>query len=218
VLVLLVAVLPALLSGGGPHARPRLAGFRSAGGPTYTGTDGVPRALLARALAARRAPSCQAAVGSSFYVNPLAGAQVKAERVDQGVDYAGTGTLAAIGAARITYVSTHGTGWPGAFLEYRLLDGVDAGCYVFYAEGVSPVDGLHVGQTVAAGQPIASIIPGWSTGIELGWGAGVSTVTYAAARHQWSHHSDADSIASPAGKSFSDLIANLGGPAGKVEG
>jgi hypothetical protein len=123
-----------------------------------------------------------------------------------------------LGAARITYVSTHGTGWPGAFIEYRLLDGVDAGCYVYYAEGIKPLGGLHVGQTVAAGQPIAGIIQGWSTGIELGWGAGVSTVTYAAAKHQWSAHSDAESIASPVGKSFSALIAALGGTAGKVEG
>jgi murein DD-endopeptidase MepM/ murein hydrolase activator NlpD len=173
---------------------------------------------LARALAARQTPTCRAAVGSSDYVNPLAGAQVKPERIDQGVDYAGTGTLAAIGAARITYVGTHGTGWPGAFIAYQLLNGVDRGCYVYYAEGVDPVSGLHVGQTVPAGQPIASIIPGWSTGIELGWSAGLSTVTSAATLHQWSARSDADSIASPAGKSFSALIAALGGPAGKVEG
>jgi hypothetical protein len=52
----------------------------------------------------------------------------------------------------------------------------------------------------------------------LGWGAGVNTVTYAARLHQWSAHSDANSIASAAGKSFSALIAALGGPGGKVEG
>jgi hypothetical protein len=218
VLAFLVAILPlALTSRGGHGPAAHATGFRVAGGPTYASTA-IPRSVLSRALATNPTPNCQAAVGSSDYVNPLAGAQVKPERVDQGVDYAGTGSLAAIGLARITYVSTHGTGWPGAFVEYRLLDGVDAGCFVFYAEGVTPVAGLHVGQTVAAGQPIATIIQGWTTGIELGWGAGVSTVTYAAARHQWSAHSDAESIASPAGKSFSALIAALGGPAGKVEG
>jgi hypothetical protein len=162
--------------------------------------------------------SCQAAVGTSEYVNPLIAARVKPERIDQGVDYAGSGTLAAIGAAKITYVATSGTGWPGAFIEYRLLDGSDAGCYVYYAEGVHPVPGLRVGETVGAGQPIASIIQGWSTGVEMGWGAGVSTVTYAARLHQWSAHSDADSVPSPAGQSFSALIASLGGPGGKVEG
>jgi murein DD-endopeptidase MepM/ murein hydrolase activator NlpD len=143
---------------------------------------------------------------------------VKPERIDQGVDYAGSGTLAAIGAAKVTYVSTSGAGWPGAFIEYRLLDGAYAGCYVYYAEGVDPAAGLRVGQTVSVGQPIATIISGWATGIELGWGAGINTLTYAAKTHQWNATSDANSKASPAGKSFSALISSLGGPPGKVEG
>jgi hypothetical protein len=162
--------------------------------------------------------SCRAAVGASNYFNPLAATKVTSERIDQGVDYAGTGTLGAIGAARVTYVATTGTGWPGAFIEYRLLDGADAGCYVYYAEGVKPSAGLRPGQIVGPGQPVATLIPGWSTGIELGWGAGAKTVTYAAAKHQWSARSDADSVATPAGKSFSALIHALGGPPGKLEG
>jgi hypothetical protein len=156
--------------------------------------------------------------GPGDYVNPLAGARVTPERIDQGVDYAGSGTLAAIGAAKLTHVATTGTGWPGSFIEYRLLDGSDAGCYVYYAEGVNPMAHLHVGQLVVPGQPIASIIPGWESGIEVGWGAGISTVTLAAKAHQWNSSSDAGSVASAAGKSFSALIASLGGPAGKVEG
>jgi hypothetical protein len=135
-----------------------------------------------------------------------------------GVDYAGSGTLEAIGAARLTYVATSGTGWPGAFIEYRLLGGPDAGRYVYYAEGVIPTPRLHAGQTVAAGQPIATIIPHYETGIELGWGAGASTNTHAAAAGQWSASADENDVATPAGKSFSGLIASLGGPRGKVEG
>jgi hypothetical protein len=161
---------------------------------------------------------CQATVGSSNYFNPFAAAHVTGERIDQGVDYAGSGTLGAIGAAKITYLSTSGTGWPGAFIEYRLLDGTDSGCYVYYAEGVKPAPGLKVGVIVGPGQPVATIIQGWSTGIELGWGAGVATLTYAAARHQWDAHSDANSKASQAGKTFSALVAALGGPPGKIEG
>jgi hypothetical protein len=156
--------------------------------------------------------------GSSGYANPLAGDSLIGERIDQGVDYAGTGTLTAIGAAKLTYVGTSGTGWPGAFIEYRLLAGPDAGCFVYYAEGINPAPGLRAGQTVRAGQLIANIIPGWSTGIELGWGGGTNTKTYAAKTGKWSASDDADSIASEAGKSFSALIASLGGPPGKVEG
>jgi hypothetical protein len=144
----------------------------------------------------------------SGYVNPLAHARVTPERIDQGVDYAGTGTLTAIGRARITYAATTGTGWPGAFIEYRLLNGPDAGRYVYYAEGERPVSGISVGKVVAAGQPVAYLIPGWSTGIEIGWGAGIGTETYAAEHGQHTYPT-------PAGESFSALIASLGGPPGR---
>lgn len=222
-LIVLVAVVAAGSSG---SRAPRLAAHvqtspPAQGGPTYANAGGIPavsRALLVLPGRASTPRSCEPIVGSSNYFNPLAAAHVTPERIDQGVDYAGSGTLGAIGAARITYVGMAGTGWPGDFIEYRLLDGTDAGCYVYYAEGVKPATGLRTGQIVGPGQPVATIIPSWSTGIEIGWGAGYKTVTYAAARHQWSAHSDEDSIASGAGKSFSALIAALGGPPGKLEG
>jgi hypothetical protein len=146
------------------------------------------------------------------------GASVTPERIDQGVDYSGSGTLSAIGAATVVYVGLTGTGWPGAFIEYQLLDGPDAGRYVYYAEGVSPAGGLHVGQTLTAGQPVADIIPGWSSGIEIGWGAGIGTETYAAANNEWTPTMDANNVPTPAGESFSSLVASLGGPPGIVEG
>jgi hypothetical protein len=162
--------------------------------------------------------TCPLVVGSTGYVNPLARATVKPERIDQGVDYAGSGTLSAIGAARVTHLATYGTGWPGAFIEYQLLDGPDAGCYVFYAEGVTPKPGLRVGHTIRAGRAVATIVRGYPTGFEIGWGAGVDTRTYAALTHRWSAADDQHSIASGPGKNFSALIASLGGPPGKVEG
>src|SRR5205823_9499627 len=66
----------------------------------------------------------------------------------------GSGPLRAMGAARITYLATVATGWPGAFIEYQLINGAEAGCYVFYAEAVTPAPGLHVGEIVRAGQTI----------------------------------------------------------------
>jgi murein DD-endopeptidase MepM/ murein hydrolase activator NlpD len=191
------------------------AGHRSADS-LRPATGGLTSRL--RRLAARPTGTCRPVTGSSGYVNPLAGDVLTGERIDQGVDYAGTGTLTAIGAAKLTYVGTSDTGWPGAFVEYRLLGGPDAGCFIYYAEGINPAAGLRAGQRVRAGQLIANIIPGWSTGIELGWGGGTSTRTYAAKTGKWSATDDADSIASEAGKSFSALITSLGGPAGKVEG
>jgi len=67
---------------------------------------------------------------------------------------------------------------------------------------------------VRAGQPIASI----NGGIEIGWGSGVGTQPAAQADGQWSGGADAGNVASADGKSFSALIAQLGGPPGKVEG
>jgi hypothetical protein len=148
------------------------------------------------------------------YSNPLAGASVTPERIDQGVDYTGSGTLSAIGDGKVTYVGTSGTGWPGAFVEYQLTGGAYSGRYVYYAESISPTAGLHVGQIVHAGQPIASI----NGGIEIGWGSGVGSQPLAQALGQWSGGSDSSNAASPAGKSFSALIQQLGGPPGKVEG
>jgi hypothetical protein len=155
-----------------------------------------------------------APLATGGYVNPLAHARVTPERIDQGVDYSGSGTLTALGAGRVTYVGTSATGWPGAFIEYRLTGGAYAGRYVFYAEHVTPAAGLHVGKALHAGQPVATI----SGGIEVGWGAGIGTETYARANGQWRTGADSSNYASPAGRSFSALIASLGGPPGKVEG
>jgi hypothetical protein len=65
---------------------------------------------------------------------------------------------------------------------------------------------------------VATIIPQSSSGIEIGWGAGTNTTSYAAATHRWSSGNDADNVPSGPGKKFSALIEALGGPPGKVEG
>jgi hypothetical protein len=158
------------------------------------------------------------AAGSTAYVNPLAEARVKPERIDQGVDYAGTGSLVSIGEAQVTQAGTDGTGWPGAFIEYQLVTGPDAGCYVYYAEGVTPNPALHIGDTVAAGQVVAEIVPHYPTGFEIGWGAGIGTKTYLAVTGHWTAADDQNNLASGPGKAFSALIYSLGGPPGRVEG
>ncbi len=211
-LALAAAIVASSLASGGPQATPTAA--RAAA--TTRITAGSPRASAP--IAPSRTAGCPLAASTTGYVNPVAGATLKRERIDQGVDYAGSGTLVALGAGRVTYVATNNSGWPGTFIEYQLLGGADAGCYVYYAEGVTPVDGLTVGQTVAAGQPIATIIPNWPTGIEVGWGSGRGTKAYAKVAGQWSTTDDEDNIATAAGKNFSALIAALGGPPGKVEG
>jgi hypothetical protein len=211
---LLAALVASALAHGGPQDSPTAARADAPQAAAF----GPASASVGATKAPQRSTGCPLAVAPAGYVNPLSGATVKPERIDQGVDYAGSGTLVAIGAAKVTRVATSDTGWPGAFIEYQLLDGADAGCYVFYAEGVTPQNGLRPGATVSAGQPIATIIPHYPSGIELGWGAGIGTKAYAKVAGQWSPTDDQDNVATAAGKSFSALIAALGGPPGKVEG
>jgi hypothetical protein len=168
---------------------------------------------FAGTLAAAQNGAATAAAGAGGYVNPLASASVRAERIDQGVDYAGTGTVGALGPGVVTQVVPSGSGWEGGgYVEYKLTAGPYAGHYVFAAEGLTPT--VSVGQILSPGQPIASINPGSSTGIEIGFAAGVGESAYAS--RYGGGYSEGQLTA--AGQAFSDLIASLGGPAGLAEG
>jgi hypothetical protein len=183
---------------------PAIAGagdVASGSGPSFAGT-----------LAAAQTGSATVAASSSGYVNPLASATVRAERIDQGVDYAGSGTLAALGPGVVTQVVPSGSGWEGGgYVEYKLTAGPYAGRYVYYAEGVTPT--VSVGQTLSAGQPVATIVPGSSTGIEIGFASGVGQSSYA---NQYGG-GYSEGAATAAGAAFSNLVASLGGPAGVNE-
>ena len=114
---------------------------------------------------------------SSGYVSPFVDA-VRG-RIDQGVDFVGSGPIKAIGKARILKIGA--PGWPGGGgVLYRLLDGSHAGQVVFVYEGIAPT--VHAGQLVMAGQQIGTFVPGSSTGIEIGFadsnGVPLSHATY----------------------------------------
>jgi hypothetical protein len=130
-----------------------------------------PKATSARPPQTANRPASQptlAAKTQGYYVNPLSKvANLAAERIDQGVDFSGSGPVLAIGDAVIT--ETNGGGWPGGpFMSYRLTSGPFAGRYVYVAENITPT--VSVGQTVQAGQQIATMFNG-GTGIETGWAA-----------------------------------------------
>jgi hypothetical protein len=138
---------------------------------------GAPQAPAAPKTASARPPqpanrpvsrSTLAVKTQGDYVNPLSQvANLARERIDQGVDFSGSGPVLAIGDAVIT--ETNGGGWPGGpFMSYRLTSGPFAGRYVYVAENITPT--VSVGQTVRAGQQIATMFNG-GTGIETGWAA-----------------------------------------------
>lgn len=203
------------------------ASASTASGASTAGTASTPStgsASFASALAAAQDPSITAATGTtaiggasvngSGYVNPLANATVTGERIDQGVDYAGSGTLGAIGPGVVTKVVQSGSGWEGGgYVEYKLTGGPYAGHSVYYAEGVTPT--VSVGQPLAAGQPVATIISGFPTGMELGFAAGNGSEESYANVYGGGYTEGAPTAA---GAAFSNLVASLGGPAGTSSG
>ena len=107
------------------------------------------------------------AVAPSGYLNPLrAVAGLVPERIDEGVDFSGSGPVYALGNAVITNAGENG-GWPGGgWITYRLTDGPDAGLMVYLAEDVTPT--VQTGQHVTASTVIATMF-NWGDGIETGW-------------------------------------------------
>jgi hypothetical protein len=68
---------------------------------------------------------------------------------------------------------------------------------------------MYVGRVVRPGRAIAHLIPGWPTGIEIGWGANIGTETLA---HKFGQYS----YPTRCGRNFSAFIASLGGPPGNA--
>src|SRR6516225_6163215 len=160
-------------------------------------------ATAPQAHAAVRTPAKAVAVtapgastgSSSGYVNPI-GAGLVHERVDQGVDFTGSGSLYALGSG--TVVNVYNSGWPGGvFLGIRL----DAGQHVYYAGDITPA--VRVGQQVTAGQYIGRANGGGS-GIELGWAAPPGNGDSAA------HAAGQYAYPTSEGESFNALLASLG--------
>lgn len=104
------------------------------------------------------------------YVDPIPKG-VENTRIDQGVDFIGSGDILAMGNGQV--IETGGGGWPGGpYMTYKLLDGPDAGKVVYVAENIRPV--VKAGDTVKAGQKIATMFNG-GTGIETGWSNSAGT-------------------------------------------
>lgn len=102
------------------------------------------------------------------YRNPLRGVSgLIPERIDEGVDFGGSGPVYALGDAVITNATGYSAGWPGGgWITYQLTNGPDAGLMVYVAEDVTPT--VQVGQHVLASTVIANMFAG-GNGIEIGW-------------------------------------------------
>jgi len=105
--------------------------------------------------------------GRPYYVNPLRSISgLVPERIDEGVDFGGTGPVYALGDAVVTNAGEN-AGWPGGgWITYQLTDGPDQGLMVYLAEDVTPA--VQVGQHVTPSTVIANMFNG-GDGIETGW-------------------------------------------------
>jgi hypothetical protein len=183
----------------------------------YNGTGPAAQAYAARVIAdahsyqgsgqtvfAGGTTGCAAAVSSAGYVNPFAHAQVAPSRIDQGVDYGGSGPISALGPGRVVLVSTTDSGWGNGdgWVSYQLTGGSYAGDYVYVAEGITPT--VRQGQPVAAGQQIGTF-NGHSSEIGFALGQGDLALAHSV------YHEGADTAA---GRAMNALLVSLGAPRG----
>jgi hypothetical protein len=164
---------------------------------TYQGTGHATFAGLDTA-------GCSPPVSNTGYVNPFAHAQVTPSRIDQGVDYSGTGPIDAIGPGRVVLVSTNDTGWGNGngWISYQLTAGPYAGDYIYIAEGITPT--VHQGEIISAGWPIGELN---AHSIEIGFALGQDDLALA----HTVYHEGADTAA---GRTMNTLLTSLGAPGG----
>jgi len=149
---------------------------------------------------------------SSVYSNPLRAIRgLIPERIDQGVDFGGTGPIYAIGDAVITGATSANYGWPGGgWITYRLTDGPAAGRTVFVAEDVVPA--VSVGASVTP-QTVIGNMNGAGAYIETGW-AMASGFTAESQTPEAGSISGAGPFPTEIGLNFEELLQALGVPAG----
>jgi murein DD-endopeptidase MepM/ murein hydrolase activator NlpD len=125
---------------------------------------GTPKTATTPAARASTPPAAAAPV----YLNPLrAITGLIPQRVDMGVDFAGSGPVYALGDGVITNAEADNAGWPGGgWITYQLSSGPAAGLVVYVAEDVQPT--VQVGQQVTSSTVIAQMYNS-GDGIETGW-------------------------------------------------
>jgi hypothetical protein len=148
---------------------------------------------------------------ATVYKNPLRDISgLIPERIDQGVDFGGTGPIYSLGDAVVTSATATNYGWPGGgWITYQLTDGPAKGLMVFVAEYVRPT--VSAGQHVTADTVIANMYPGGG-GIETGW-AMPSGFTAESQLAEAGGISGAGPFPTHVGMNFEKLLQALGVPA-----
>lgn len=159
--------------------------------------------------------TCPAGATTGAYRNPLRAVQgLRPGRIDQGVDYGGSGPVYALGPGIVR--SVYNAGWPGGvFIAYELTGGPAAGRGVYVAENLLPR--VTVGQTVSSSTVLATLRP-QPPNLETGWAdLSVLGLSQAMADHQAPGKGDAGSVSTGCGQSFDALLRSLGAPGGTLQ-
>jgi hypothetical protein len=152
------------------------------------------------------APMASATSSSTLpYRNPLRSIHsLKAGRIDQGVDYSGSGPVYALGTG--TVLNRFNKGWPGgAFISYRLADGPAKGYVVYVAENVTPR--VSRGQRVTTHTVIGTLHNAYPN-MEIGWSAKAGT------GFAWCHRGYVEGHSTVCGLNMNKLLVVLGAPSG----
>ncbi|HZD65851.1 MAG TPA: hypothetical protein VE152_07125, partial [Acidimicrobiales bacterium] len=149
------------------------------------------------------ASATSAPAPSSGYQNPLRGVSgLQPGRIDEGVDFGGSGPVYSLGNGTVTGID--GAGWPGGnFVQVQLSDGPDAGKTVYVAEDCTPQ--VSTGQTVTTGTVLCNMTNG-PDGIEIGWAMGDGTDTAACSA------SYTEGQTTSCGNDMENLLTSLGVP------
>jgi hypothetical protein len=191
------------------------------GATNYTYADEVLAKMASLAGASSPSPAaslsrCPApAQAAAGYENPLRDvADLKPERIDQGVDYAGSGPIYALGPGVVR--SVYDSGWPGGvFIAYELTGGPDAGHGVYVAENLVPE--VSAGEQVNVNTVVATLRP-QPPNLETGF-ADLQALgeSEAMSDHQAASGGDAGTVSTWCGQAFDELLVSLGAPGGTLQ-
>jgi hypothetical protein len=143
------------------------------------------------------------------YCNPYrAVANLAPQRIDQGVDYGGAGSIYALGPGTIDqYLNRTDIGWPGkTFVSYTLSAGPASGEIVYLAENIDLNPALHSGSFVYSGTVLGTMVNA-NPYTESGWGV-------AGQDHSAEHSCYTEGCTTALGVNFNELLVCLQAPSG----
>lgn len=130
------------------------------------------------------------------------------ERIDQGVDYGGSGPIYAMAPGVVdVYHNRDDSGWPGGtFVSYKLSAGPASGEVIYLAENIDLDKSLHSGSYVFSGTVLGTLVNAYPNS-ESGWG--VQGAGYTA-----EHSCYTEGCTTALGLNFNDLLVCLKAPSG----